>query len=64
MVTEKVKQLPTLPSLSEEPCVVGLLCVKEQQVLFATMMMHQRQHHTETPWFLSVICFTDWRAKE
>lgn len=55
MVTEKVKQLPTLPGLLEEPCVVWLLCVKEQQVLFASMMLHQKQHNIETPWFLSLI---------
>ncbi|KAK4819475.1 hypothetical protein QYF61_004701 [Mycteria americana] len=34
--TEEIKQLSTLPGLSEDPSVVGLLRVKEQQVPIAT----------------------------
>ncbi|KAK4807090.1 hypothetical protein QYF61_018431 [Mycteria americana] len=34
--TEKIKQLSTLPGLSEDPSVVGLLRVEEQQVPIAT----------------------------
>ena len=37
------KQLPTLPGLSEDPSVVGLLRVEEQQVPVATTTVHQRQ---------------------
>ncbi|KAK4820989.1 hypothetical protein QYF61_009455 [Mycteria americana] len=44
--TEEIKQLSTLPSLSEDPSVVGLLRVEEQQVPTATTMVHQRQYHT------------------
>ncbi|KAK4823477.1 hypothetical protein QYF61_002524 [Mycteria americana] len=46
MDSEKVKQLPTLPSLLEDPCVVGLLRVKEQQVPIATTMVHHWQYRT------------------
>ncbi|KAK4811370.1 hypothetical protein QYF61_027599 [Mycteria americana] len=35
--TEKIKQLSSLPGLSEDPSVVGLLRVEEQQVPIATM---------------------------
>lgn len=44
--TKQIKQLCTLPSLSEGPSAVGLLRVKEQQVLIATIMVHRRQCHT------------------
>ncbi|KAK4806966.1 hypothetical protein QYF61_027333 [Mycteria americana] len=37
--TEEIKQLSTLPGLSEDPSVVGLLRVKEQQVPIATTML-------------------------
>ncbi|KAK4810705.1 hypothetical protein QYF61_007679 [Mycteria americana] len=44
--TEEIKQLSTLPVLSEDPSVVGLLRVEEQQVLIATTTVHQRQYRT------------------
>ncbi|KAK4810489.1 hypothetical protein QYF61_004269 [Mycteria americana] len=44
--TEKIKQLSILPGLLDDPSVVGLVHVKEQQVLIGIMMMHQRQYHT------------------
>ena len=40
-----MKQLPTLPSLSEDLSVVGFLHVEEQHVPTATMTDHQQQHH-------------------
>lgn len=46
MDTENIKQLFTLPGLSDDPSVVGLLCIKEQQVPTATMMVHWQQYHT------------------
>ena len=44
--TEKTKQLSSLPGLSEDLSVVGLLWVKEQQVPIATMTVHRRQYCT------------------
>ena len=45
--TEKIKQLSsTLPGLSEDPFVVGLLRVEEQQVPVATRTVHRRQYRT------------------
>ncbi|KAK4807120.1 hypothetical protein QYF61_018461 [Mycteria americana] len=44
--TEEIKQLSALPGLSEDPSVVGLLRVKEQQVPIATTMMHRRQYRS------------------
>ncbi|KAK4822646.1 hypothetical protein QYF61_018598 [Mycteria americana] len=44
--TEGIKQLSTLPGLSEDPSVVGLLRIKEQQVPIATTTVHQRQYRT------------------
>ena len=44
--TEKIKQLSSLPGLSEDASVVGLLQVKEQQVPTATMTVHQQQYRT------------------
>ena len=44
--TEKIKQLPTLPSLLEDPSVVGLLRVKEQQVPIATATARRWQYRT------------------
>ena len=44
--TEKIKQLSTLPGLSEDPFVVGLLRVEEQQVPIATRTVHRRQYRT------------------
>ena len=44
--TEEIKQLSTLPGLSEDPSVVGLLRAEEQQVPIATTMVHRRQYRT------------------
>lgn len=44
--TEKIKQLSTLPGLSEDPFIVGLLQVKDQQVPIATRAVHQSQYHS------------------
>ncbi|KAK4826273.1 hypothetical protein QYF61_006720 [Mycteria americana] len=44
--TEEIKQLSTLPGLSEDPSVVGLLRVKEQQVPITTTTVHRRQYRT------------------
>ncbi|KAK4806889.1 hypothetical protein QYF61_012610 [Mycteria americana] len=43
---EEIKQLSTLPRLSEDPSVVGLLRVEEQQVPIATTTVHRRQYRT------------------
>ncbi|KAJ7427234.1 hypothetical protein WISP_08898 [Willisornis vidua] len=40
VATKKFKQLSTLPGLSEDPSVVGLLRVKGQQVPIATTTVH------------------------
>lgn len=61
---EKIKQLPTLPGISENPSLVGLLRVEEQLVSITTTMVHQHQYHTETSSFLPISWFLDWRAKE
>ncbi|KAK4810757.1 hypothetical protein QYF61_007731 [Mycteria americana] len=44
--TEEIEQLSTLPGLSEDPSVVGLLRVEEQQVPIATTTVHRRQYCT------------------
>ncbi|GAB0206956.1 hypothetical protein GRJ2_003161200 [Grus japonensis] len=44
--TGEIEQLSTLPSLSEDPSVVGLLRVKEQQVPIATTPVHRQQYCT------------------
>jgi len=44
--TEEIKQLSILPGLSEDPSIVGLLRVEEQQVPIATTTVHRRQYHT------------------
>ncbi|RMC21108.1 hypothetical protein DUI87_01965 [Hirundo rustica rustica] len=44
--TGGVKQLNTLPGLSEKPSAVGLLKVEEQQVPIATSTVHRRQYRT------------------
>ena len=44
--TEKLKQQSSLPGLSEDLSVVGLLWVEEQQVPIATMTVHWRQYRT------------------
>ncbi|KAK4826302.1 hypothetical protein QYF61_007149, partial [Mycteria americana] len=41
---EEIKQLSTLPGLSEDASVVGLLRVEEQQVPTATTTVHWRQY--------------------
>jgi len=44
--TEDIKELSALPSLLEDPSVVGLLRVKEQQVPITTTTVHRRQYRT------------------
>ncbi|PKU28139.1 hypothetical protein llap_21557 [Limosa lapponica baueri] len=44
--TEGITQLSALPGLSDDPSVVGLLRVKEQQVPIATVTVHRRQYCT------------------
>jgi len=43
---EEIKQLSILPGLSEDPSVVGLLRVEEQQVPIATTTLHRQQYRT------------------
>ncbi|GAB0185014.1 hypothetical protein GRJ2_000966700 [Grus japonensis] len=43
---EEVEPLSSLPGLSEDPSVVGLLRVEEQQVPIATTTVHRRQYRT------------------
>ncbi|GAB0210226.1 hypothetical protein GRJ2_003488400 [Grus japonensis] len=43
---EEIKQLFTLPGLLEDPSVVGLLRVEEQQVPIATTMVHWWQYRS------------------
>ncbi|KAK4822911.1 hypothetical protein QYF61_023274 [Mycteria americana] len=45
-VNTEIRQLSSLPGLSEDPFIVGLLQVEEQQVPTATRMVHQRQYRT------------------
>lgn len=44
--TDKTKQLSTLPGLSEDPSVVGLLRTKEQQVPIPMPTVHWAQYRT------------------
>ncbi|TRZ10533.1 hypothetical protein HGM15179_016574 [Zosterops borbonicus] len=44
---ENIKQLNTLPGLSENPSAVGLLRVEEQRVPIATSTVHRRQYRTD-----------------
>ncbi|GAB0209229.1 hypothetical protein GRJ2_003388600 [Grus japonensis] len=44
--TEEIKQLSTLPSVSEDPSVVGLLRLEEQQVPISKKMAHRWQYCT------------------
>ncbi|KAJ7427642.1 hypothetical protein WISP_05259 [Willisornis vidua] len=44
VIEEKSKQLSTLPGLSKDPSDVGLLRVKDQEVLMATATVHRRQY--------------------
>ncbi|RMC18062.1 hypothetical protein DUI87_04941 [Hirundo rustica rustica] len=46
VVTEGIRQLNTLPGLSENPPAVGLLKVQEQRVPIATSIVHHRQCKT------------------
>ncbi|GAB0208759.1 hypothetical protein GRJ2_003341600 [Grus japonensis] len=43
---EEIEPLSSLPGLSEDPSVVGLLRAEEQQVPIATRTVHQRQYRT------------------
>ncbi|KAJ7396400.1 hypothetical protein BTVI_145480 [Pitangus sulphuratus] len=43
--TEKIKQLSTLPGLSEDPFIVGLLQAENQQVPIATRSVDRWQYH-------------------
>ncbi|GAB0205118.1 hypothetical protein GRJ2_002977400 [Grus japonensis] len=43
---EEIEPLSSLPGLSEEPSVVGLLRVEEQQVPIATTTVHRGQYRT------------------
>jgi len=44
--TEEIKQLSTLPGLSKNPSVLGLLRVEEKQMPVTTTMVHWWQHGT------------------
>ncbi|GAB0203396.1 hypothetical protein GRJ2_002805200 [Grus japonensis] len=44
--TGEIEPLSTLPGLSEDPSVVGLLKVEEQQVPIAATAVHRRQYRT------------------
>ncbi|GAB0206634.1 hypothetical protein GRJ2_003129000 [Grus japonensis] len=44
--TGEIEPLSSLPGLSEDPSVVGLLRVEEQQVPIATTTVHRRQYRT------------------
>ncbi|RMC02811.1 hypothetical protein DUI87_20002 [Hirundo rustica rustica] len=48
--TEDIRQLSTLPGLSDDSCAVGLLRVEEQQVPIATTTVQKtrQQYRTET----------------
>ncbi|XP_051644219.1 uncharacterized protein LOC127471397 [Manacus candei] len=43
-IEEKSKQLSTLPDLSEDPSIVGLLRVKDEEVPIAMTTIHRRQY--------------------
>ncbi|RMB97392.1 hypothetical protein DUI87_26120 [Hirundo rustica rustica] len=45
--TEDIRQLSTLPGLSDDSCAVALLRVEEQQVPIATTTVHRRQYRTD-----------------
>ncbi|KAK4816508.1 LOW QUALITY PROTEIN: hypothetical protein QYF61_017608 [Mycteria americana] len=49
-----------LPGISEDPSVVGLLHVKEQQVPIATMTVHQRQYHTNRESLVPIHKLIQW----
>lgn len=44
---EEIRQVYSLPSLSEDPCVVESLKAEEQQVPIATTTVHQWQYLTK-----------------
>ncbi|GAB0210241.1 hypothetical protein GRJ2_003489900 [Grus japonensis] len=44
---EEIELLSSLPGLSEDPSIVGLLRVEEQQVPIATTTVHPRQYRTD-----------------
>jgi len=44
--TDEIKQPSILPGLSEDPSIVGLLRIEEQQVPIATTTVHRRQYRT------------------
>ncbi|RMC20758.1 hypothetical protein DUI87_01610 [Hirundo rustica rustica] len=46
VVTEGIRQLNTLPGLSENPSALGLLKVQEQRVPIATSIGHRQQYRT------------------
>ncbi|XP_051645342.1 uncharacterized protein LOC127471896 [Manacus candei] len=46
VIEEGSKQLSALPGLSEDPSIVGLLRVKDQEVPIATTTVHRRQYRT------------------
>ncbi|GAB0178636.1 hypothetical protein GRJ2_000328900 [Grus japonensis] len=46
LASEGIKQLSTLPGLSEDPSVLGLLRVEEQQVPVTTRTVHWWQYRT------------------
>ncbi|RMC16226.1 hypothetical protein DUI87_08441 [Hirundo rustica rustica] len=45
--TENIRQLNTLPGLSDDSCAVGLLRAEEQQVPITTTTVYRRQYHTD-----------------
>ncbi|KAJ7425480.1 hypothetical protein WISP_23246 [Willisornis vidua] len=45
--TEEIRQLSTLPGLSEDSSAVGLLKVEEQLVPMAAATVHRRQYRTD-----------------
>lgn len=51
---EDIKQLSTLPGLSEDPSVAGLLRVEEQQVPVATTTAHQWQYRTNQNYLVPI----------
>ena len=63
--TEGTEQLSTLPGLSRDPSIVGLLKVEEQKVPTATMVVHRRQYRTNRDSLVPIHkLIANWRAKE
>lgn len=46
---EDIKRLSTLSVFLEDPSVVGLLRIEEQQVLMAVVTVYWQQYYTKTP---------------